>query len=144
MINEQETMTRLETLGFKAASEKIKAAAVMKKKLAVAYEHYRFVREEKIADFQHKLYSESRKNGSYKELAFTPIESYSEVPPTEVLSDLETAMERKCFDTFEIAHIREVKDPILFGRIGGCSDRFYIAQWDEDVKIEQILGPNEG
>jgi hypothetical protein len=48
-----------------------------------------------------------------------------------------------CFDSFEIAKIqwkREIKDPILFGRIDGCPDRFYVSQWDDDVRIEDILG----
>ena len=51
------------------------------------------------------------------------------------------------FDTFEVAKIestRVYRDPIVFGRISGCDDRFYIAQYDDDVKIEDLLGPNEG
>lgn len=134
---------QLERLGFKIAATKVKEASVKKRKMAIAYEHYRFVRQEKIDAFNAKL----RKQGSsydYKTLAFTPVESYPEVPPADVLQKMETAVERKCFDQFEVAHIINVKDPILFGRIKGCPDRFFIGQWDDDVKIEDILKPNEG
>jgi len=37
-----------------------------------------------------------------------------------------------------------VPDPILLGRITGCENRYFIAQWDDDVKIEDILKENEG
>lgn len=140
---------RLEKLGFKTASTKVKELSVKQRKMAIAYEHYRFVRPEKIQAFNDKLMRESRRGGSYKTLAFTPVESYQEVPPADVLDKMEVAMEMKCgemkvFDNFEVAHIVNVKDPILFGRINGCPDRFFIGQWDDDVKIEDILKPNEG
>lgn len=61
-----------------------------------------------------------------------------------VLDSLEVAMGRKCFDSFMVAHIIDVEDPILFGYINGCSDHFFIDQWDEDVKIQDILKDNEG
>lgn len=59
----------------------------------------------------------------------------------------EKAQKLKCFDTFEIAKIEAVeerKDPIVFGCITGCPDKFFIAQWDDDVKIEDILTESEG
>jgi len=136
---------RLEKLGFKAASAEVKELATRKRKMALAYELYRFVRPEKIQEFNAKLYKESRtSNGGYKMLDFQPIEHYKNVPPADVLNALEAAQGHKCFDKFDVAYIREVEDPILFGVINGCEDRFYIAQWDNDVKIEDILGPNEG
>lgn len=140
---EPEVIDRLERLGFKTAGAKVKELSVKQRKMAIAYEHYRFVRPEKIEAFNQKL----RKKGSamsYQTLAFTPVESYAEVPPAHVLDKMETAIERKCFDAFEVAHIVNVKDPILFGRIKGCPDRFFIDQWDDDVRIEDILKPNEG
>ncbi len=135
---------RLERLGFKAASTKVKELSIKQRKMAIAYEHYRFVRPEKITAFNEKLMKESRNGGDYKMLSFTAVEQYPEVPPADVLDKMDAAVERKCFDSFEVAHIVNVKDPILFGRIIGCSDRFYIAQWDDDIKIEDILKPNEG
>lgn len=142
-----ETMTadRLQELGFTRASDNLKKLSDKKRKLAIAYEHYRFVRQEKIDIFNQKLKAE-RKNplDYYKLLSFTNISDYQEVPPDHVLDNLVKAKEMNCFDSFEIAHIVEVKDPILFGRINECSDRFFIDQWDDDVKIEDILMPNEG
>lgn len=135
---------RLERLGFKTASTKVKELSAKKRKMAIAYEHYRFVRPEKIEAFNRKLMAKRKKDGSYDMLSFTPVENYSEVPPAPVLEAMEVAVDRKCFDKFEVAHIINVKDPILFGRITGCPDRFFIGQWDDDVKIEDILKPNEG
>jgi hypothetical protein len=145
MVNETKdpvVIDRLEKLGFKTASTKVKEFSIKKRKMAIAYENYRFVRPEKIEAFNQKL--RAGKNWDYKMLTFTPIGKYAEVPPTSVLDALEVAMERKCFDYFEVAHIVTVKDPILFGCITGCTDRFFISQWDDDVKIEDILKPNEG
>lgn len=140
-----ETVERLEKLGFKKASDKVKKLAEKQRKLALAYEHYRFVRTEKVDEFNKKLHKETRNDSEgYKQLSFTPVESYEETPPMEVLEALEVAIDRKCFDSYEVAHIIRVKDPILFGRIEGCSDRFFISQWDSDVSIDQILDPKEG
>ncbi len=77
-------------------------------------------------------------------LRFTPVSEYEKTPPDSVLASMEAAVEKKCFDSFEVAHIERVKDPIIFGKIKGCADSFYIDQWDNDVTIEEILGPNEG
>jgi hypothetical protein len=151
-INEQETIDRLGKLGLKTASDKLKRLAEKKRKLAIAYEHYRFVRMEKVQDFNQKLKEKTMKreaNGyeKYQKLSFTPIDEYSEIPPDSVLASLENAVNRNCFDSFEIAHIVDVvkvPDPILFARINGCTDRFFIDQWDDDVSIEDILKPNEG
>ena len=140
--------SRLEKLGFGRASGEVRVLAQKKRKMAVAYEHYRFVRQEKIDAFNAKLKVQTGRNMEsmaymeYQVLAFTPVGNYENVPPDEVLAQMETAVERKCFDSFEVAHIRQVKDPILFGCIAGCPDRFFIGQWDTDVKIEDILLPN--
>jgi hypothetical protein len=39
---------------------------------------------------------------------------------------------------------RRNPDPIIFGRIKGSNNRYFVAQWDDDVKIEQILRADEG
>ena len=142
---------RLEKLGLKTASSKVKEMREMKRKMTIAYEHYRFVKQEKIDAFNKKLEEETRKENknqySYKCLTFISLETYIEVPPEFVLDKIEEAIERGCFDTFEIAKIQDMvvqKDPIVFGRINGCPDRFFIGQWDDDVSIEDILKENEG
>ncbi len=136
---------------MKSASDKVKKIREMKRKMTIAYEHYRFVKQDKIDAFNKKLEAESKKDYSnyytVKTLLFTPLENYSEVPPEAVLDKIEEAIERNCFDTFEVAQVKEVtvqKDPIVFGRINDCPDRFFVAQWDDDVSIEDILKENEG
>lgn len=135
---------RLEKLGLGKASSNIKLLAVKQRKMAIAYEHYRYVRQEKINAFNAKLRGKATQFQEYKTLSFTAACDYPEVPPTHVLDNLQAAIDRQCFDSFEVAHIVNVPDPIMFGRIAECPDRFFIDQWDDDVKIEDILKPNEG
>ena len=150
---------RLKKLGFtQAANELEKAVKVanevakdspLKRKLAIAYEHFRFVRPEKIAEYNAKLKAQTIKNGgrfseTYDTVDFMSLSDYGSIPPESVLLALEDAKKFECFDSFEIAYIKQVPDPILFGRIGGCTDRFFVSQWDNDVRIEDILKDNEG
>ena len=142
---------RLEKLGLTTVGKNIKVLKEMKRKMIIAYEHFRCVPKEKIKNFNKKLRDETlleRGNETrYKQLVFIPLEKYTEVPPMNVLNDLEAAQEIGCFDSYEIAKIEdivEVKDPIVFGRIAGCTDRFFVSQWDDDVKIDDILKKNEG
>lgn len=141
----ESTIEYLKRLGMKAAAAKVERLKILKRKMAIAYEHYRFLRPEKINAFNEKLRKQTFKNYTYQQLTMTALQDYAEVPPPEVLKELETALERKCFDAFEVAHIVEVKeDPLLLGVITGCKDKFFIGQWDMDVKIEDILRENEG
>jgi len=142
---------KLEKIGMKKAVDRVKFLKEQSRKLTLAYEHFRFVRQEKIDEFNEKLKKESLtedKNAYYyKTLNFIPLESYEEVPPSHIVDKIEEAQKMGCFDTFEIAKIKdvkEVKDPIVFGRVNNCTDRFFIAQWDDDVRIEDILKENEG
>ncbi len=134
---------RLEQVGFKNASAQLKAKKIKAQKLAVAYEHYRYVTDEKIRKFNQALRNDN------KYLNFESIESYANVPPESVLANLEKAQALtvagvKVFDSYEVASIQEVKDPLLFGRVNGCFDHFFIDQWGEDVKITDLLKENEG
>lgn len=139
----------LEKLGLTKASKNVDKVRKLKRSTAIAYEHYRYVKPEQIRDFNADLKKRTIKNKgqynqSYQTLAFTSLGNYNEIPPDQALHKLEEAQERKCFDSFEVAHIKKVEDPIIFGRIHDCEDRFYVAQWDEDVKIEDILKDGEG
>ncbi len=143
------TAERLATLGFKGLSDKLRVAKERKRKLALAYEMYRFVRQEHVDRFNRELRKKTEQgkspfSASWQTLAFTPIENYDKCPPENVLASLETAQRHKIFDAFEVAHIVNVKDPILFGRIENCTDRFFIDQWDNDVTIKDLLRDNEG
>lgn len=140
---------RMEKAGLTGMAKTLKKMKEQKVKMTIAYEHFRFVKPEKFQEFNEKLRKETwdGNNYSYNRLRFTPIESYSKVPPMNVIEAIEGANDKKCFDRFEIADIESVKelpDPIVFGVIDGCSDKFFVAQWDNDVKIEDILSSNEG
>lgn len=80
-------------------------------------------------------------------LEIIALELYPEVPPPDCLLDLKKAKDLNIFDRFEVAKVQTVEvrpDPIIFGLINGCVDKFFITQWDDDVKIEDILKQNEG
>jgi hypothetical protein len=67
--------------------------------------------------------------------------------PTEKEVELRKAKGLECFDRFEVAKVETIEvrpDPIIFGLINDCVDKFFITQWDDDVKIEDILKQNEG
>ena len=134
--------TNLEELGFKTAFKKLDSA----KKMAFAFSKYLFVTQDKINIFNEKLRVDTMKEDktarSYKRLAMIPVEQYNEIPPDFVLKAMSNAKADNCFDEFVVAKIewfKEVKDPILFGKINGCTDYFFISQWDDDVKFEDIL-----
>ena len=138
-------------LGFTKAGDKLKSKEDMKRKLAIAFEHHRVVTPGIIDRFQKALKKKTRKVKDYIEtydrLAFCKISEYAEVPPADVLEKVKEAKARNCFDYFEVAKVETVEvrpDPIIFGRIKGVEDRFFVAQWDNDVKIEDILMENEG
>lgn len=136
--------SRLESLGFKRVVKKNEEVGILRIKLAIAYEHFRYVTQEKVDKFNQKLQTKTYNNGDYKRLEFESIAKTELVPPGDVLTKLEEAKKLNCFDEFEVGYIAEVKDPIIFGRVKGCTTRFFIAQWDEDIRIEDILAPNEG
>ncbi len=141
-----ETVDRLKELGFNTAAENAVKRASLAEKLGKAYSKYLYVSEDQINKFNERLKKESEKENknsyTYKKLKFIDIKDYTEIPPQEALDSLKDAKEDNVFDTFEITKIEDVieqKDPILFGRIEECNDRFFITQWDDDIKIEDIL-----
>lgn len=143
----QYDIERLEKAGLTAMAATIKKLKEKKTKMTIAYEHFRFVRPEKFAEFNERLKRETMKDYTYNRLRFTPIEKYDKVPPMGVLDSIDAANDKHCFDRFEVADIEsvtELPDPIVFGVIDGCSDKFFVAQWDDDVKIEDILSSDEG
>jgi hypothetical protein len=136
------TKERLEKLGLSKAASEISRA----ERLTKAYNDYTVMTQDRIDAFNRKLKEdtiiENGRISQYKQLTFIPLNEYEKVPPTDVLEKLEKAQETKIFDTFEVCKvewIREVKDPIIFGRIKGCNDRFYIAQWDNDISLTDLV-----
>ena len=150
-MEQSKTLERLEKLGMKPAVDKVRELREVRRKMAIAYENFRYVKQEKIDEFNKELRKDTEKqddyNITYDVLGFTKLEEYTEVPPESVLDRIEEAIKLACFDYFEIGKIesrKETKDPIIFGRITNCNDRFFVGQWDNDVTIEQILNDNEG
>lgn len=86
----------------------------------------------------------------YEKLVLTPLNEYTEIPPMDCLLDLQKAVQMevdgaRVFDRFEVGTIKEIVeqnpkiDPVVFGIIDGCVDKFCITQWDDDVSFEQIM-----
>lgn len=141
-VKTEDLENRLTRLGLKSAGEIVDRV----KKMQVAFQHYAFLPQEKVNLFNEKLRQETLEEDKnarhFKQLIFTRIEDYDKIPPAHVLDAIEQAQKDNVFDFYEVAHIRwihEIKDPIVFGRINGCKDRFFIAQWDNDISIEELL-----
>jgi len=133
---------QLGKLGFTALTTKVEIA----KKLAIAHAKYGYVTGEMIDKFNRALRAKTERmeNGyrMFQRLLFTKVETYGKIPPPEVLAKMQEAIDDGIFDSFEVAAIHDVQeliDPILFGCIQGTNDKFFIAQWDDDVKIEDIV-----
>jgi hypothetical protein len=147
------TEAELRELGLTEAANKMKHQRELARKLRTAFEHFRVVTPEQLSRFQNELLGK-RTWGSpysggytYQALKFTALESYPNVPPSEVLEGIRAAKELKCFDRFEVLTLETVEvipDPVVFGIIDGCDNKYFVAQWDDDVKIEQILREDEG
>jgi len=135
-------IAELRSMGFEQVAKKAESAH----KMTIAYGKYMFISQETVDRFNDKLRKETLEEDSrtrhYKKLVFIPIDKYQQIPPVHVLNALSIARKMDLFDRFEIGKIdwiKEIKDPIVFGRIDGCEDRFFISQWDDDVKIEDLL-----
>ena len=142
----------IKELGFKKVADKVEAEQELNRKLSTAYLNFKICKEEHIKAFNEKLKTRTLKTEGtqghnltehYEKLVEIKVEDYDALPPENVLEAMKKAKALNCFDSFEIAKIesvKEYKDPILFGRIHGCTDRFYIAEWDNDIKIQDLIG----
>ena len=84
----------------------------------------------------------STKKGTIGKFAWseTLIEDYKGVPPSGVLQTLKKHKSRNIFDKFTVAEVNSVVDPLLLGRIKGVhGKRFFIAQWGDDIKLDDII-----
>jgi hypothetical protein len=147
------TEAELRELGLTAAADTMKRARELARKLRIAFEHFRIVTPEQLKRFQYELMEQGRKGRglyegyTYQALKFTALESYPNVPPGDVLEKIRDAKALKCFDRFEVLTLETVEvvpDPVVFGIIDGCDNKYFVAQWEDDVKIEQILREDEG
>lgn len=145
----QPTESDLEELGFTSASTGLKQKRELARKLRLAFEHFRVVTPGSIDRFNEELRKRTQTSVpyTYQRLKFTPIAQYGDIPPAPALEALRAAKKIGCFDSYEVATIESVTvvpDPVLFGCITGCPNKYFIAQWDDDVKIEDILRSDEG
>jgi hypothetical protein len=155
----KERAERLRSLGLHTAAKVVEQKLEEKKfvrdmsfRLKLAYEHFRVLKPENISAFNEALREKTQKRTGrggviYDTLVFVPLEQYKQVPPDNVLDALQGAKDKNLFDHFEVGCLESVEvrpDPLLIGRIKGSEDRFFIAQWDDDVRIEDILKENEG
>lgn len=185
----------LKELGLDRAASHVEKPLILKRKLALAYEHYRFVEPHIMENFKKALKAKTlvikevcpicqgekkvqlgklatgfasfslagrnpyevvscsycrqtgAKTQTFDTVKMTALRSYAKVPPMDCLLDLQKAKNLGCFDGFEVAEVESViekPDPIIFGSINGCNDRFFVTQWDNDISIEQILKEHEG
>lgn len=152
----------LKELGLDKAANNVLKGKLLKRKMSIAYENYRVISPEIFERFDLQLKEKTYKKEStgqytytekWQKLIFIKLSEYGQVPPPDCLMDLKKAKDFGCFDNFEVAKTIEVEnyvdntprpDPIIFGLIDGCVDKFFITQWDDDVSIEDILNENEG
>lgn len=135
----------LKELGLESAAEKMATSQDLVRKTAIAYEHYDYISQEDVNQYNDDLKSKTIKDEKgqrhYMTLKFHALKDYPEVPPADVLQKLREAKAWNCFDEFQIAKLEsvvEVPDPILFGKIKDCGDLFFIAEWDDDVTLAEI------
>lgn len=138
-------------LGMTKAVEQAEKDEALTKSLLVAYQNYAFISQEKIDAFcarlQQKTLTTTGRAGwdlhhHYDTLKLEPLETYPGLPPVDVLTQVKAAKQRGIFTRFEVASIESVneyKDPIVFGIVEGCSDRFYIGEWGEDVSMADLM-----
>lgn len=81
----------------------------------------------------------STKEGTIGQFCWTetPIALYPNIPPEYVLQKIEEHKEN--FDYFTVAEVNSIKDPLLLGRIFNLQDRFFLVQWGDDVKLDDII-----
>jgi hypothetical protein len=130
----KEKIKLLDSLGLKTIAARLSRKQGGKKKLLLAINDYKYVTQEDINEYNKEM-------GRYnKELVVVKIKDYTSLPPDDVLEDLKNAKAKECFDGFYVAYLEKVKDPLLFGKIDGFKELyFFISQWGDDVKIEDIL-----
>ena len=125
----------LKYLGMDAIAEKILTKKKGRDNILKAVTDYKYATSEDIDDFNNDVRAEG------KRLEIVLMGDYKKLPPDSVLESLKAAQDADIFDTFHIAYIVKVKDPILFAKIAAFPNLFFfIDQWGDDVTFEEILG----
>jgi hypothetical protein len=122
----------------------------IKIRIDIAHSRYPYVTQDRVNDFTNRLEKSTEKKVDgmihYQTLKWMPIEEYTEIPPIYAMEAVHKAQKTNIFDWFELVKPiwkqkpeEKVIDPIVFGRINSCSDRFYITQWDDDIAINDFF-----
>ena len=155
-----EILDLMKELGMSEAVKATEKRLDMDRRLHLAYQNFDFVRREAVDSFNKKLKEKTttvydpqtgktRKKIDPKQmnqvvfdqLVFCVLSAYKSVPPLNVLQEVKRVADMNVFNTFSVASIKsvvEIVDPIVFGHIDGCSDLFFVTQWDEDIKFDQL------
>jgi hypothetical protein len=69
----------------------------------------------------------------------TKVKDYEGIPPANVLDTMKVHKQRNVFDYYTIAEVNGIVDPLLFGKISNYEGRFFIAQWGDDVQLDDLI-----
>jgi hypothetical protein len=140
---------RLEKLGLKSQARILEQEIVLRQKLNKLKEwDYNILTHSSI-----EKYDGSTSMGLKNVVKIDSVEKYvgidnstaakDKIIPDVVLDKFQEAKDRCLFDSFAILWVEKIKnDPLLLGQIDGCSDYFFIAEWGDDIKFEDIANEN--
>jgi hypothetical protein len=128
---------RAEQLGQVAMVEKMKdeIEVVKKEAIAGAYGCKEYLEEEQIKELIKK---------AVKGISITPIKNFTKFIPDEVSEKMKKFKENNVFDDYVIVHYdpekkaqqmtkeEKAKDPILFGKINGSTNYYFIGDWIDE------------
>lgn len=132
-------VSKLEKLGLVKAAEKLRTEhSLLWNDMVIASYGYKKLPKGKVDEYAKKLGWDGSASSNVK-LEITPLAQYEGTPPAEALTRLEEAQGRKLFDSFAIMWVKRVPDPILVGQIKESKDYYFIAEWGDDVSVDQIM-----
>ncbi len=129
-----------------AAQKLAEQAGMTKIAKQISVEATRMVAEERVfgAGYKKKVTAAQMKKWKQSlpfglQAKFTTVEALTAIPPKAAMTAIAKAQSTGLFEKIQVLSLVRVPDPIAFGRIEGSDDFYYITQWDDDVKVEDIL-----
>ena len=141
---------KLRKLGVKKQADVLEAELALRTKLARVKEwNYPVLPYDELMKFDRSMVG-----GFYLKVHIDKLADYvgntsadvdvkDSIIPDFALEKLEEAKDRQVFDDFAVLWVEKVKDPLLLGLLQGCKDYFFICEWGEDVKFEDIVKEKE-
>lgn len=127
----------LKELGFSKVADKVSEFAKIRSKenmaavcgyTKISYEDFKKASDELTQKTRYSL-----------QLSLTSVSTYEGVPPRYVLDEMKKAKQTDIFDSFSIIAVQKVPDPILVGQINGSKDMFFIAEWGDDISLQELV-----